>query len=83
MKFVSEQGIRFETPLETVSRVGWLQGVELLLDRLVSLRNEKRVAFHDPPCALLWACYEGHVDVVNILLDKGADVDCLHARKLN
>ena len=83
MKFVPEQGIRFETPLETASRVGWLQGVELLLDRLVSLRHEKRVAFHDPPCALLWACYEGHVDVVNILLDKGADVDCLHARKLN
>ena len=83
MEFVPEQGIRFETPLETASRVGWLQGVELLLDRGVLPLHEKRVAFHDPPCALLWACYEGHADVVKVLLEKGTDVNCLHQRKFH
>ena len=72
-----------ETPLETASRIGWLEGVELLLDRGVSPRHEKRKAFHDPPCALLWACKRGHADVVKLLLEKGADVECFHKRKLH
>lgn len=33
--------------------------------------------------ALMWACYEGHVGVVRILLQKGADTDlCTAARRL-
>ena len=83
MQFLPEQGFRLESPLETASRIGWLKGVEPLLDHGVSPRHEKRIAFHDPPCALLWACYEGHMDVVKVLLEKGADVDCLHERMLN
>ena len=81
-KFVPEEGDHPETPLETASRIGWLKGVELLLDHGVSPLHEKRTAFHDPPCALLWACKEGHADVVKVLLDKGADVECFHERKL-
>ena len=82
-KFVPEEGDHLETPLETASRIGWFKGVELLLDRGVSPRHEKRTAFHDPPCALLWACKEGYADVVKILLDKGADVECFHERKFH
>ena len=83
MQFLPEQGFRLESPLETATRIGWLKGVELLLDHGVSPRHEKRIAFHDPPCALLWACYKGYADVVKVLLEKGADVDCLHERMLN
>ena len=74
--------IILEAPLEKAYRIGWFKGVELLLDRGVSPRHEKRTAFHDPPCALLWTCKERYADVVKILLDKGADVECFHERKL-
>ena len=67
-----------ETPLETASRIGWLEGVEMLLDHGVSPRHEKRAVFRDSPCALLWACKKGREDVVKVLLEKGADVECFH-----
>ena len=72
-KFVPEEG---DHPLKLLPESVVFKGVELLLDRGVSPRHEKRTAFHDPPCALLWACKEGYADVVKILLDKGADVEC-------
>ena len=82
-KFVPEDGDHPETLLETASRIGWLKGVELLLDRGISPLHEKRIAYQDSPCALLWACKEGYVDVVKIMLDKSVDVECFHERKFH
>ena len=77
-QFVPTEGEHLETPLETAARIGWLDGVKLLLEKGASPRHGERRAFHDPPCALLWACKEGHVDVVKVLIENGADAECRH-----
>ena len=77
-QFVPEEGDREESPLETACRIGWLPGVKVLLDHGLSARNGHRLSYVHPPCALLWACKEGHAGVVKLLLERGADVECTH-----
>ena len=44
----------------------------------LSARHGHRLSYVHPPCALLWACKEGHAGVVKLLLERGADVECTH-----
>ena len=76
------EGEHKETPLETASRIGWLPGVKVLLDHGASVTHGERLSHYDPPCALFWACKEGHADVVRLLLERGADIDCTHQGEL-
>jgi len=59
-----------ETPLMTAARVGSLAAVKSLLARgaTVDARDERR-----GQTALMWASAEGHADVVQTLIELGAD----------
>ena len=59
-----------ETPLMTAARVGSLAAVKSLLARgaTVDARDERR-----GQTALMWAAAEGHADVVQTLIELGAD----------
>jgi uncharacterized protein len=59
-----------ETPLMTAARVGSLAAVKSLLARgaAVDARDERR-----GQTALMWAAAEGHADVVQTLIELGAD----------
>ena len=60
-----------ETPLMTAARVGSLASVKVLLARgaAVDAKDERR-----GQTALMWAAAEGHADVVQTLVELGADV---------
>jgi uncharacterized protein len=60
-----------ETPLMTAARVGSLASVKALLARgaTVDAKDERR-----GQTALMWAAAEGHADVVQTLVELGADV---------
>jgi uncharacterized protein len=60
-----------ETPLMTAARVGSLGSVKALLARgaTVDAKDERR-----GQTALMWAAAEGHADVVQMLVELGADV---------
>ncbi len=60
-----------ETPLMTAARTGSLASVKTLLARgaRVDSKDERR-----GQTALMWAAAEGHADVVQALIDAGADV---------
>jgi ankyrin repeat protein len=59
-----------ETPLMTAARVGSLASVKSLLARgaVVDAKDERR-----GQTALMWAAAEGHADVVQTLIELGAD----------
>jgi hypothetical protein len=57
------------TPLELAAQKGNNSIVELLLDRGTGDDTESRNG------ALIWAVYEGHKDVVELLIKSGADVN--------
>jgi len=79
-----KSGTEGETPLMAVSRSGSVPGVKLLLDRGVDVNAAD--AFQQQT-ALMWAAGEDHGDVVDLLLQAGADpnrkahVNALTARK--
>jgi len=60
-----------ETPLMTAARTGSLTAVQALLARHVSAdgKDDRR-----GQTALMWAASEGHADIVQALIDAGADV---------
>ena len=60
-----------ETPLMTAARVGSLASVKVLLARgaTVDAKDERR-----GQTALMWAAAEGHADVVQTLVELGADI---------
>ena len=60
-----------ETPLMTAARVGSLASVKVLLARgaTVDAKDQRR-----GQTALMWAAAEGHADVVQTLVELGADV---------
>ena len=59
-----------ETPLLSASRAGSVAAVRLLLARGVDVNAAE--AFQHTT-ALMWAAAEGHTDVVDLLLESGAD----------
>ena len=59
-----------ETPLMTAARTGTLASVKVLLSHGASVDSEDD---RRAQTALMWAAAEGHADVVQALLDAGAD----------
>ena len=59
-----------ETPLMAASRSGSIPAVRLLLDRKVDVNAADKF---QQETALMWAAAEGHVEVVDALLNAGAD----------
>ena len=82
-KFMPDTGKHQENLLETACRIGWLQGVHFLLDNGACPKHGERKAFINPPCALFWACRQGHEQIVEQLLEFGGDVNCPHKGKIS
>jgi ankyrin repeat protein len=61
-----------ETPLLAAARSGSVPAVRLLLARGVDVNAAEK--FQDTT-ALMWAAAEGHIDVVDVLIEAGADPD--------
>jgi len=59
-----------ETPLMAASRSGSVPAVRLLLTRGVDVNHAESF---QQTTALMWAAAEGHIDVVDVLLEAGAD----------
>jgi uncharacterized protein len=59
-----------ETPLLAASRAGNARGVRLLLGRGVDVNQPESFQKTTP---LMWAAAEGHLDVVDLLLEAGAN----------
>jgi ankyrin repeat protein len=59
-----------ETPLMAASRAGSVEAVKLLLERGAEVDAVEAL---DEQTALMWAAAEVHLDVVDALLDAGAD----------
>jgi ankyrin repeat protein len=59
-----------ETPLMAASRSGSVPAVRLLLARGVEVNT---VESFQKTTALMWAAAEGHLDVVDVLIEAGAD----------
>ena len=78
-----DTGKHQENLLETACRIGWLQGVHFLLNNGACPKHGERKAFIDPPCALFWACKQGHEQIVGQLLQFGGDVNCPHKGKIS
>lgn len=67
-------------PLHLATKAGSLKTVQVLLDRLLSSTLEERD--DEQNTALHIACRYNHVDVLQFLLDKGADVTARNARNM-
>jgi uncharacterized protein len=61
-----------ETPLLSASRAGSVPTVRLLLARGVDVNHAEKF---QQTTALMWAAAEGHLDVVDLLLEAGADAN--------
>ena len=61
-----------ETPLMAASRAGNVAAVQLLIDSEVDVNAVESL---QEQSALMWAAAEGHLDVVDALLDKGANAN--------
>jgi ankyrin repeat protein len=61
-----------ETPLLAASRAGSVQAVRLLLARGV---DPNAAESFQKTTALMWASAEGHLDVADVLIEAGADVN--------
>lgn len=59
-----------ETPLMAAARAGSVRSVQLLLARGAEVNAVEAL---QEQTALMWASAEGHLDVVDVLLDNGAD----------
>ena len=59
-----------ETPLLSAARAGSVPTVRLLLARGVDVNHAEKF---QQTTALMWAAAEGHLDVVDLLLEAGAD----------
>ena len=59
-----------ETPLMAASRSGSVPAVRLLLARGVQVNTAESF---QKTTALMWAAAEGHIDVVDVLIEAGAD----------
>jgi ankyrin repeat protein len=59
-----------ETPLLAASRSGSVPAVRLLLTRGVDVNHAESF---QKTTALMWAAAEGHIDVVDVLIEAGAD----------
>jgi ankyrin repeat protein len=59
-----------ETPLLSAARAGSVPAVRLLLARGVDVNHAEQF---QQTTALMWAAAEGHLDVVDLLLEAGAD----------
>jgi ankyrin repeat protein len=59
-----------ETPLLSAARAGSVPAVRLLLARGVDVNHAEKF---QQTTALMWAAAEGHLDVVDLLLEAGAD----------
>jgi uncharacterized protein len=61
-----------ETPLLAASRSGSVPTVRLLLTRGVDVNAAEKF---QNTTAVMWAAAEGHVDVVDVLIEAGADIN--------
>jgi len=61
-----------ETPLLAASRSGSVPSVRLLLTRGVDVNAAEKF---QNTTAVMWAAAEGHVDVVDVLIEAGADIN--------
>jgi ankyrin repeat protein len=61
-----------ETPLLAAARAGSVAAVRLLLARSVDVNAAEKF---QKTTALMWAAAEGHLDVVDVLIEAGADVN--------
>jgi len=61
-----------ETPLMAASRSGSVPAVRLLLTRGVDVNHAESF---QQTTALMWAAAEGHIDVVDVLIEAGADAN--------
>jgi uncharacterized protein len=61
-----------ETPLLSAARAGSVPTVRLLLARGVDVNHAEKF---QQTTALMWAAAEGHLDVVDLLLEAGADAN--------
>jgi ankyrin repeat protein len=61
-----------ETPLMAASRSGSVAAVRLLLARGVEVNHAETL---QNTTALMWAAAEGHIDVVDVLMEAGADAN--------
>ncbi len=61
-----------ETPLLAASRSGSVPAVRLLLARGVDTNAAEK---YQKTTALMWAAAEGHLDVADVLIEAGADVN--------
>jgi ankyrin repeat protein len=68
---VNERGVHAETPLMFAARSGNLQALKLLLKRGAEINAKESLR---GTTALMWAVEQKHADVVNLLIQSGADV---------
>jgi uncharacterized protein len=61
-----------ETPLLAAARSGSVPAVRLLLTRGVDVNAAEKV---QDTTAVMWAAAEGHIDVVDVLIEAGADIN--------